>query len=521
MSNKEKKSLSSSAYKMKLEQMGMSFDRTYHPESYYEKLYLTTSNAKNKVTRNNTPFYHEKMINKKRERESNKKKKTSRNKINEDYSSVTDEEINLKENNIISSRKRKNAKSQNENINNENDTSSGIKVTRLIMSRHNKDKRILKNNNDNFKNNEIIDKLRSPRARRSLNDNINRKNDDYIYYNEGFYRFKSKTKSRNKNSQKKSYKEKEKKLINKDIEENGIKNDSESQENQEKNIINIAAQNNNYNNYNKPFPEGNNIEQTENGIPEKYTYLNIKEGQNNQNSIIINESYNFKNLNNNTEKESHQNNLNIIQNNEDLEQTPETKEVNKENIDISSDYSQATSLFSRFSAFSYLSFGKIESGFVNMKNCIMNKFRKNIYLFPLILLILFGIIFFLNERYENLERNNIIIIFSVIMGLIVLFHLYKYLKDILKYKKIAKEDKKKLMEMLEENGIKKEDIGNNFILLSEFFEGIIRDSELDYGIYMNYVFPYLVKYLRKDGYILEKQKDEDLEDNNLNYWKKM
>ena len=113
MSNQDKKGLTGSSYKMRLEQMGMSFDRMYHPESYYEKMYLNTSNAKSKVTRNNTPFYHEQIINRKRERESNKKKKITRNKINdEDYSSSDDEEINLK-----SSRKRKNAKSQNKNIN--------------------------------------------------------------------------------------------------------------------------------------------------------------------------------------------------------------------------------------------------------------------------------------------------------------------------------------------------------------------------------------------------------------------
>ena len=39
--------------------------------------------------------------------------------------------------------------------------------------------------------------------------------------------------------------------------------------------------------------------------------------------------------------------------------------------------------------------------------------------------------------------------------------------------------------------------------------------------YMKNVFPYLVKYLKKDGYILEIQKNEENGENNLNYWKKM
>ena len=107
------------------------------------------------------------------------------------------------------------------------------------------------------------------------------------------------------------------------------------------------------------------------------------------------------------------------------------------------------------------------------------------------------------------------------MGLIVLFHLCKCLNEIRKYKKIAKEDKKKLMELLEKNDIKKEDIGNNIILLKEFFEEVIGNRGLDYDVYMKNVFPYLVKYLKRDGYILEIQKNEENDGNNLNYWKRM
>lgn len=188
---------------------------------------------------------------------------------------------------------------------------------------------------------------------------------------------------------------------------------------------------------------------------------------------------------------------------------------------MTSDYSASTSRFSRFTDFSYLSFRKIGSGFINMKNSVMNKFKRNAYLFPLIILIVFGVIFFWNERYENFERRNIIIIFSIIMGLIILFHLYKYLKDVRKYKKMAKEDKKKLLELLEKNNITKEDIGNNIILLKEFFEEVIENRGINYDIYMKNVFPYLVKYLKKDGYILEIQKNEENGENNLNYWKKM
>ena len=83
MSYEEIKDLSKGDIKYKLSKMGMSFDRTKHPKEYYVQLYIDKSNAKNKITRDNTPFYKEKIINRKRERiNSNeiltKKKKTKK-----------------------------------------------------------------------------------------------------------------------------------------------------------------------------------------------------------------------------------------------------------------------------------------------------------------------------------------------------------------------------------------------------------------------------------------------------------
>ena len=469
MSNKRMKALLESGYKRKLEQMGMSFNRTDQPDNYYEKIYLNTSNAKNKVTRNNTPFYKDDIINRKRKRErtSEKKSKIKDKKLSKDNSVLNDEELNKEEKHKNNSRKRKSSKSKNINIiNNETDkkdSSSGIKITRLIMSKQKKDKTI--NNNKNpFKGNEILNKLRSPRSRRSiLNNNKNKIDDDFIYYDEGSNVHKSKSKSKSRKGNKNNSKEKNQ--IKKDI--NIIENEINPQSNQEN--------------------EG------------KDYYLNVEE----------------KNIN--EEVEQLKANSNNIENNLEKEQDQE----NKEYTDMTSDYSASTSRFSRFTDFSYLSFRKIGSGFINMKNSVMNKFKRNAYLFPLIILIVFGVIFFWNERYENFERRNIIIIFSIIMGLIILFHLYKYLKDVRKYKKMAKEDKKKLLELLEKNNITKEDIGNNIILLKEFFEEVIENRGINYDIYMKNVFPYLVKYLKKDGYILEIQKNEENGENNLNYWKKM
>ena len=170
-----------------------------------------------------------------------------------------------------------------------------------------------------------------------------------------------------------------------------------------------------------------------------------------------------------------------------------------------------------------MSLTQIGNNIVNLKNSVMNKFRRNAFLLPLVILILFGIIFFLNEKYENFERNNIFIIFSIIMGLIILFHLFMYIKDIRKYKKIAKEDKKKLIELLESLNIRKEEIGNNIISLNRFFEEIkeqrMRENGLNEETYMKYVFPNLIKYLKKDGYCLEKRNCD--ENNNYNFWKEL
>ena len=69
MSFKEIENLSKADLKSKLSQMGMSLDRIDHPRDYYVQLYLEKSNAKNKVTRGNTPFFRNKILRGKRERE--------------------------------------------------------------------------------------------------------------------------------------------------------------------------------------------------------------------------------------------------------------------------------------------------------------------------------------------------------------------------------------------------------------------------------------------------------------------
>lgn len=76
MSYRDKDYLSESNFKVKLAKMGYSLDRADHPKNYYKNMYFEKSNAKNKITRDNTPFYQEdfgQIINKKRQRSSSKK----------------------------------------------------------------------------------------------------------------------------------------------------------------------------------------------------------------------------------------------------------------------------------------------------------------------------------------------------------------------------------------------------------------------------------------------------------------
>ena len=484
MSYKDKDYLSESNFKVKLAKMGYSLDRADHPKDYYKNMYYEKSNAKNKITRGNTPFYQEdfdQIINKKRQRSSSKK---TNQKKNLDFDAI-DEEENLEGKNLFNNKK-------------------GIKYTRLIESK----KKIKSGNN-----------IETTEEKKKLKNVKN----TYVPHE-----YNLRSKPRNKNFDE-------------------IKDIS-----QEKNIIQFGAQNNNYNNtdynllnvnppkknkYNyiiKSSDKKNKQEKKEintdiNDINEinnqliKPEIINkkkvlLKSSENNDITEQFNNKAEDKNIifySNNDNNENRNINMEVEENNNNnrtIEENP------KENSETSSYFSAASSRFSRFSNYTYMSFSRLGSNIVSMKNSIMNKFRRNAYLFPLIILILFGIVFFLNEKYDSYERNNIIIIFSIIMGLIILFYLIMYCKEIRKYKKIAKEDRKKLLELFEQLNIRKEDIGNNTILLNNFInERIEQNNDINEETYMRYVFPYLVKYLKKDGFYLDKVENEE----NNSYWKEL
>ena len=495
MSYREKDFLTESDFKVKLVKMGYSLDRADHPKNYYKNMYFEKSNAKNKITRDNTPFYQEdlsQIINKKRQRSSSKKTNQKKNlDFNED-----DEEENFEQKNLYNNKK-------------------GIKYTRLIESKkkikqgNNIENTEEKNNLKNEKNKYVAHEynLRSKQKNKSINEikdiskgqNIinfgaqsnNYNNTDYNLLNVKNQQRKNKYDYIIKSSDKKN--KQEIKEINTDINNlnnlNNINNELIKPEIITKKKILLKS------------PENNDIDINNNEQFRNVEDKNILFNSNNNNNNI------FDNRNINMEIED-----NNRDNNRIIEENP------KENSETSSYYSAASSRFSCFSNYTLMSLSRLGSNIVSIKNSIMNKFKRNAYLFPLIILILFGIVFFLNEKYESYDRNNIIIIFSIIMGLIILFYLILYIKELRKYKKIAKEDRKKLLELFEQLNIKKEDIGNNTILLNNFInERINQNNEINEETYMRYVFPYLVKYLKRDGFYLDKIENDE----NNNYWKEL
>ena len=163
--------------------------------------------------------------------------------------------------------------------------------------------------------------------------------------------------------------------------------------------------------------------------------------------------------------------------------------------------------------------GRFSSKIAGIKNSIMNKFKNKVYLWPLILLILFGIVYFLNNTYERFENTHIIIVFSILMGLLVLYNLIRYLITKRNYKKMAKEDRKALLDLLKENNITHEELANNMMLVSNFINTRIEEHKIDEAEYMKYVFKYLKKYLKKDGFDLNI--DENNDENKHDYWKEI
>ena len=92
----------------------------------------------------------------------------------------------------------------------------------------------------------------------------------------------------------------------------------------------------------------------------------------------------------------------------------------------------------------------------------------------MIILLTFGITYLLNEKYQNLERYSLILSFSIIMTLFIIYNLFKYMKDLKDYKKKVKKNKKELLQLLKTLIITKEEFGKNKILANKFIKSRIR-----------------------------------------------
>ena len=161
-------------------------------------------------------------------------------------------------------------------------------------------------------------------------------------------------------------------------------------------------------------------------------------------------------------------------------------------------------------------------GILNKKE-LMKKYKKYIYLLPLSLLLLFGLIFLLRNNSGdefNQNNNNIYIILSVIILLIILYLLITKIKKHKKYKQMAKEDKESLMNLLQEKNINKENLMNNSVLLTDFFKTRIQYHNIPPREYINHVFPYLKDLFKESGFVLNIE-DENQNGKNNEYWKEL
>ena len=233
MSFQEIEGLSKADLKNKLSQMGMSLYRDDRPRDYYVQLYLEKSNAKNKITRDNTPFYNNKILRRKRQRQRIKEKETHKDlnddpnyeeeeyeeeeEINdEDEDAIKEEELEEKseeeeKGKNLSKRKNKKKVKIDEKTNDYRE--SGIKIIKLIRKKKEKNlniknildkndiqqsnvrRKILNNFNELGGQNDIYEKNNTENyliGENSQNQNINNIQ-DYNSKNNEFYNFKNKT----------------------------------------------------------------------------------------------------------------------------------------------------------------------------------------------------------------------------------------------------------------------------------------------------------------------------------------
>ena len=481
MSNKELEGLSKADIKSKLSNMGMSLDRNDHPKDYYVQLYLEKSNAKNKVTRDNTSFYNPRFINEKRSRpmdniyESANSEEKDDDVNDEDYIEEEDED-NEKEN--LKGNELTKQKNEEENF---DYRESGIKITRLI--RQKKKKNLFKTTKERVN-------FSKPR---DINVNLN-ENGNYEMAGQGY-----------DDEEENRYGQSGENMAGVKQEENeklkSLTNPSFKAYTDDNNY-----QNNNFVNRNKSNTSNSGKQNTYDVFLHNITESVKKDDDNNNpnNYGSANQNSNFQNYNEPTQYDGKQNIITV------QPMYAENPQVNNLN-----DHIHNTIIRNKNN-------GNLNGESSVGKNNLMSRFINNIYFLPLLLLLIFGIIYFLNQNDENFEPRNLIICFSVIMGLLFLYHLIRYVKQMKKYKKMAKLDYEALKQILANMGITRENLANQTILLNNFISLRIQFHNISPEEYINYVFPYLKKYLKRDYLLLDKEEIKENErGNNKIYWKEI
>ena len=368
---------------------------------------------------------------------------------------------------------------------------------------------------DNCDDNEYKHKLRS------YNKNINKHEDNNI-----------------NNSENKDNINKEKEIISnnqffhKDNLENNQRSDYMESQNYENNYNDkIDGYQNNYGNDNY----NNNMYVEESS--QKKEYPMNDESNNNYNNYYDNNDYSIQesneknmNMNNNSYNQNAQYNYKDIINNNinDNNQMLLENKIKYSNYEAPRPQYEESDIYERDETLNINNSSEISTEsrrtkflrkIRGIKNSVMNKFKNTVYIWPLLLLILLGITYLFHNSFERFDNINIIIIFSILIALLILYNVIKCFKTMKNYKKMAKADKKALLELLSNLNINREALGNNTMLINNFILQCINKHNLTKDEYMKYVFRYLKKYLAEDGFIMN-QEDEKAQARH-EFWKEI
>ena len=429
---------------------------------------------------------------------------------------------NNNDNDIINSENKINVSYDfNERLNNCDDDNN------IKLLRQKKEINLFNNSNNNYNKNQVEN------AGLMQNKNIIKESEQKNFDSDNDYKHKLRSYEKN------AYKKNEEDIFNNDEVKNSFKEENnyiDSQdinkndiiEQKKYNVMKKESYQNNYKNYKKDnaIKENNAMHVEEEEPKLNNEYYNDYSIQRNTDNLYVND----KNINNNLYYQNYQYNnnediYNTNNNNILLEDKIKYNERNEQNIPYNeNDMYERNIGLNNINNSSEISTESRRSKFLRkisgVKNTIMNKFKNNVYIWPLLLLIVFGITYLLNNSFERFDNINIIIVFSIFMALLIIYNLIKCIKTKINYKKMAKDDKKALLELLNDLNIDRETLGNNIMLINNFIISRINEQhKITKDEYMKYVFPYLKKYLAKEGFVLNQEDEND--ETKHEFWKEI